>query len=184
MDNYRPQLVTGPTIEPVTLDQAKKQVELSVTDTAHDEHLLELITRAREEFETDCDHVVCQQTWKVFTSSVTDGMQLQKAPIISITSMQYYNASNTITTLPTTVYNFDAANRRIQLQYNQIWPSHETRWDAWAITYLCGYATLPGIAVQAMLMLVEKYFLGRELRDAEFANYQRLILKMQRSTYP
>ena len=73
----------------------------------------------------------------------------------------------------------------IRLQYDQVWPSFTNRWDAWEITYLCGFATLPPMAVQAMLILIQDYFLGREpSKEPTFKAYQRLVNKMQRSTYP
>jgi len=184
-DNYRPILVTAPTADAVTLSQAKKQVEIADSDTAHDEHLHELIDRARDEFEADCDLCISPQTWKVYTDEMEDGMQLYKGPIQSITSVKYYDTNNVLQTLETSIYNFDAANRMIRLQYNQLWPVTTVRWDAFEITYLCGFATFPPMAIQAMLILVEKYFLGREpSKDPDFRTYQRLVHKMQRSTYP
>lgn len=184
-DNYRPILVTAPSVDAVTIEQAKKQCEIAESDTAHDEHLYQLIDRARDEFEADCDLCISSQTWKVYTDDMEDGMQLYKGPIQSITSIKYYDTNNTQQTLSTSIYNFDSANRMIRLQYNQLWPVATTRWDAWEITYLCGFSTIPPMAVQAMLILIEKYFLGREaLKEPEFRTYQRLVNKMQRSTYP
>lgn len=184
-DNYRPILVTAPTTDAVTIEQAKKQCEIAESDTAHDEHLYQLIDRARDEFEADCDLCIKSQTWRVYTDDMDDGMQLQKGPIQSITSIKYYDNTNTQQTLATSVYGFDAANRKIRLKYDQVWPPFTSRWDAWEITYLCGYSTVPPMAVQAMLILIEKYFLGREsLKEPEFRTYQRLVSKMQRSTYP
>jgi uncharacterized phiE125 gp8 family phage protein len=185
MDVYRPLLVTAPTVDAVTIEQAKKQCEIAESDTAHDEHLYQLIDRARDEFEADCDLCISPQTWRVYTDHIKDGMQLQKGPIQSITSIKYYDSGNTLQTLATSVYGFDVANRKIRLKYDQVWPAYATRWDAWEITYICGFTTLPPMAVQAMLILIEKYFLGREaLKEPEFKTYQRLVNKMQRSTYP
>ena len=184
-DNYRPILVTAPTTDAVTLAQAKKQVEIADSDTAHDEHLHELIDRARDEFEADCDLCILPQTWKVYADQLYDGMQLYKGPVQSITSIKYYDTNNVLQTLETSIYNFDAANRMIRLQWNQLWPVATVRWDAFEITYLCGFATLPPMAVQAMLILIQDYFLGREpSKEPTFKAYQRLVNKMQRSTYP
>jgi len=181
----RPLLVTGPTVDPVTIEQAKKQCEIAESDTAHDDHFYRLIESARQELETDCDMAIALQTWKVLTSCVFDGMQLQKSPIQSITSIKYYDINNTQQTLASSVYAFDVADRTIRLKYNQSWPSAVNRFDAWEITYLCGYTNPPGIAVQAMLILIEKYFLGREaLKEPEFKTYERLVMKLQRGTYP
>lgn len=177
--------MTAPTVDAVTLTQAKKQVELADSDTAHDEHLYELIDRARDELETDCDMCISSQTWKVYTDDMDDQMQLQKGPVQSITSIKYYDSNNELQTLATSFYSLDVANRMVRLKYNQLYPPATPRWDAWEIIYICGFSTVPPMAVQAMLILIEKYFLGREaLKEPEFKTYQRLINKMQRSTYP
>jgi uncharacterized phiE125 gp8 family phage protein len=147
--------------------------------------LYELIDRAREEFETDCDLCISPQTWRLYTDDMDDCMQLQKGPVQSVTSIKYYSTEGNLTPLSSTVYSLDSANRKIHLNYNHWWPATIPRWDAWEITYLCGYTSPPPMAVQAMLILIEKYFLGREVsKEPEFKTYQRLVLKMQRSTYP
>lgn len=185
MQNYRPILVTAPTVDAVTIEQAKKQCEIAESDTAHDTHLYQLIDAARQQLEEDCDMCICSQTWRVFADDMDDGMQLQKGPIQSITSIKYYDSSNAQQTLSTSVYGFDVANRMIRLKYDQVWPSFTNRWDAWEVTYLCGFATVPPLAKQAMLMLIETYFLEREvMRESDLKKYQRLVGLMQRSTYP
>lgn len=184
-DNYRPFLVTAPTIDAVTIEQAKKQCEIADSDTAHDQHFYELIGRATNELEADCDICIYPQTWRLSTDVIQDGIQLQKGPIQSITSIKYYSTEGVQTTLASTVYSLDTANRTIRLNYNKYWPATIPRWDAWEITYLCGYSTIPPMAIQAMLILIEKYFLGREAyKEQEFTTYQRLVNKLQRSTYP
>lgn len=185
MKNYRPSLMTGPTTEPVLLDQAKERVEIALSDEAHDSHLIELIAQAREEVEHDCDMAICTQTWEIKTDLMVDGLQLHKSPVQSITSIQYYNTNSVLTTLPTSVYSLDVANRMIRLNNNQLWPTTETRWDAWRIVYVCGYTTVPAIVQKAVLLLVENYFLARDpQKESEFSSYNRLVNKLQRSTYP
>lgn len=184
-DNYKPVLVTAPSVDAVTIEQAKKQCEIAESDTAHDEHFYQLIDRARDELEADCDMCISQQTWKVNLDCLHDGLKLQKGPVQSIASIKYYDTNNVQQTLSTSVYSLDVANRQIRLQYNQLFPVATPRWDAWEVIYVCGFASLPPMAVQAMLILVEKYFIGREsMREMEFKTYQRLVSKMQRSTYP
>ena len=44
----KPRITVGPTLEPVTLKEAKKQCEISTTDTTHDQQLAMLIEQARQ----------------------------------------------------------------------------------------------------------------------------------------
>lgn len=185
MEVYRPSLVTGPTREPISIGQVKHRVNLAIDDDSHDCYLTELIKDCREEVETDCDILCCTQTWKLETNAIEHGLQLYKSPIQSITSIQYYTTGGVLTTLPTSIYSFDATNRKIYLKPDQVWPAYGTRWDAWTITYVCGYTSVPAIVQKAVLLLAENYFLARDpQKESEFSSYNRLITKMARSTYP
>lgn len=185
MKNYRPSIITSPTAEPISIGQLKHRVNLAVDDDSHDCYLRELIKECREEVESDCDILCCTQTWKLETDEICDGMQLHKSPVQSITSIQYYSNGGVLTTLPTSIYSLDATNRKIYLKPNQAWPSSQTRWDAWTITYVCGYTSVPAIVQKAVLLLAENYFLARDpQKESKFSSYNRLIVKMQRSTYP
>lgn len=182
---YRPSLVTGPTKEPISIGQLKCRVNLAIDDDSHDCYLTELVKECREEVESDLDILCCTQTWQLQTDAIMHGLQLYKSPVQSISSIQYYDAGGTLTTLPTSIYDFDSTNRKIFLKTNQIWPPVEERWDAWKITYLVGYVTVPAIVEKAILLLAENYFLARDpQKESEFKSYNRLIAKMQRSTYP
>lgn len=52
------ELVTGPTVEPLTLNEAKKQLEIATSDTTHDGQLAQMIQEAREQWEHDTDSVL------------------------------------------------------------------------------------------------------------------------------
>jgi uncharacterized phiE125 gp8 family phage protein len=188
----RPTLVTAPTAEPVTLAQARKQIEVASSDTNHDEQLDLLIQAAREQWEADTDSACLTQTWRVtFESICDDEIYLPKRPVASITSVKYYDPSNVQQTLATTVYGLDAASRAVRLKYLQSWPATVDRWDCWEITYVCGYASaalVPAIAKQAILLLVGKYFEQRDMLSNDLifkdAAYESLVHKFMRSSYP
>lgn len=187
--NLIPITVTVPTFEPVTIEQARKQVELSDTDFAHDHQLTLLIQAAREQVESDTDLVLGQKTVFVFSESFESSMQLQLRPVQSITSIKYYDSNNGLTTLATSFYDLDSAYRKIVLKYNQLWPAVVAgRYDAVEITYVVGYtsqALIPAIAKQACLLLIGNYFEGRDmLKESDMKTYERLITRMARSTYP
>lgn len=184
-------LVTPPVAEPVTLAEAKKQLELASSDTAHDAHLALLIQAAREQWEADTDSCCLSQTWKVYAEEFDDDeIYLPKRPIQSVTHVKYYDASNVQQTLSTSVYSLDDAARAVRLDSLQVWPAVYDRFDAITITFVAGYtsaAALPAIHKQAILLLVGKYFENRDMQVSGAytdAAYDALVTKFIRSNYP
>lgn len=187
-----PIVTIGPTSEPVTLAEAKKQLEIAATDTSHDVQLSEAISEAREQWESDTDSVCCFTTFKINTDELYDCMLLPKRPISSITSIKYYNSLNSQVTLSSSVYQLDTAKRHIRLAYGQVWPATTARWDAYEIIYKCGYsadnALVPAIAKRAMLLLIGHYFENRDMLITDNMNsmraYEMLVRRYMRADYP
>jgi uncharacterized phiE125 gp8 family phage protein len=184
------ELVTGPTVEPLSLAECKKHLEIASSDTNHDAQLTSLIAEARQQWEHDTDSVLCYQYWRIRVKSWSDRFALPKRPIQSITSIAYYDGNNTLQTLSTSLYQLHI--NEVRLAYQATLPTTNDRWDAWTITYRCGYsqdATLvPAIAKRAMLLLVGYYFENRDMMVSE-TNYNRkvyedLVLRFARSNYP
>lgn len=187
----RPTVSIAPTSEPITLLQAKKQCELSPSDTAHDDHLTLLIQAAREQWEHDTDSAVMSQTVYVHASSFGGELYLPLSPISSITSIQYYDSANTLQTLSSSIYSLNATEGEIELKYQQVWPSTAARWDAVKVTYVVGYATaavVPAIAKQAMRLLIGHYFENRDMLMSDALTtmraYENLVKRYMRSSYP
>jgi len=182
--------VTGPTAEPITLSEAKKQLEIASNDTSHDVHLSALIQAAREQWEHDTDTVTCFQTLKVRIASWTDGLSLPKSPVHSITSIQYFDGANALQTLSSSIYQLHEG--QIRIAYLQVLPGTSARWDAWTINYKCGYsddgARVPAIAKNAMQMLVAHYFENRDMIMSDALQtmrpYEALVRRFMRSNYP
>ena len=187
---YQAELVTGPTVEPITLSEAKGHLSIADSDSAHDTKLQLAIAGAREQWESDTDSVCCFQTWKVRVESLVDRMPLPKKPISSITSIQYYDGNNALQTLSTSIYQLHI--NEIRLAYQAVFPATSARWDAWTVTYKLGYSqdgtSVPSIAKRAMLLLVGYYFENPDmiLSDAfqSMKPYENLVLRFMRSTYP
>lgn len=191
MSVSRPTTVTGPTQEPVTLTQAKKQLEIPSDLSDHDEQLIEVIQQAREQWEHDTDTALLTQTLSVTASHFWDGMELPRRPIQSISSITYFDGDNSQQTLASSIYQLDAPNRRIRLAYLQNWPTTAIRWDAITITYVAGYAarsSIPGMAKRAILLQLARWFEDRDMlvtsSMSEQQAYDRLVHRMIRSNYP
>jgi uncharacterized phiE125 gp8 family phage protein len=187
----RSTVTTAPALEPLTLDEAKKHVEIANSDTSHDVYLGTLIQAAREQWENDTDTAVLTQTMRMQLSGFrTNSIQLLSRPVQSITSITYYDDGNDSQTLDADVYSLDALARCVRLNFDKVWPSTYTRWDAVTITYVAGYTArnlVPAIAKQAMLLLVGYYFdanRGDNDRPNDMRAYERLVMRYMRSSYP
>jgi uncharacterized phiE125 gp8 family phage protein len=185
------EVVTAPSLEPITSAEAKRQLFIATSDTTHDDDITRTIQVVREQWEHDTDSAVLTQTLRV-TAPVWGGcaIYLPKRPIQSITSITYYDAANVQQTLSTDIYSLDARARAVRLKLDQVWPTVASRWDAIAITYVAGYtsqALVPAVAKQAMLLLVGYYFdanRGDNDRPNDERAYERLATRYQRSSYP
>jgi uncharacterized phiE125 gp8 family phage protein len=184
-----PELVTKAIAEPLTLAEAKKQVEISSSDSTHDQQLQMMIEDARQQWERDTDSVCCFQTYKVRLRAFYDELKLPKSPVHSIIHIKYFNADNTLTTWPSNKYQLHVDEVRVA--YLETIPAYAARWDAWEVQYKCGYSQdqslVPAIAKRAMLLLVGYYFdanRGDNDRVNDLRAYEALVAKFMRSSYP
>jgi uncharacterized phiE125 gp8 family phage protein len=183
--------VTGPTAEPITLAEAKRQLFLAESDTSQDAELISRIQAAREQWEHDTDSVLLTQTLSV-TAERFAGREiyLPGRPIQSVTHVKYYDDSNVLQTLSSSLYSLNAPEREIELAWNATWPTTYIRWDAVVVTYVAGLATLaavPAIAKQAMLLLVAYNHYGNRGdndRPNDLKAYESLVRRYMRAGYP
>jgi len=101
MPNYR--LVTAPASEPLTLNEVK--LFLRVDDTTEDDFITSLITAARGLVEGHTWMPLISQTWAMqFDKDELNLLvwNINKAPLISVSSITYYDSNNDIQTLAPT----------------------------------------------------------------------------------
>lgn len=108
------------------------------------------------------------QTWQMSFDAFDDEMRLPVGNLLSVTSVTYYDASNALQTLPTSVYTSfsDALGPYITLKPGQAWPSGYYRPDAISVTWTAGYgpaaSDIPAPIKQAILLLVGHWYTNRE----------------------
>jgi uncharacterized phiE125 gp8 family phage protein len=181
-------ILTPPASEPVTLKQAKKQLELAEADDSHDEQLQFLIETSRDSVERDTGMAMLTQTVEHVQAGFTVAIQLQRRPVQSITSIQYYDDGNSLQTLSTNIYQLNPSKERIELKYLQDWPTTADRWDAVKVTYVAGYtspASVPASLRQMMLLKLGFLFENRDqMTNFEEKAYDRLVRRWMRPSYP
>lgn len=158
------QLITAPTLEPVTLAEAKKQC---VVEHADDDALFNLIIgAAREHLEKMCWRGIVTQTWEVVSECFEDdgeGIELPKGNLVAVASVKYIDVNGVEQTLTlTTDYVLDTVSvpGRVRLAYGTYWPSPRSQWDAVKIRYSVGWsqAAVPKALKQALLLLVSQMY--------------------------
>lgn len=195
MLDYAPKLLTPPTVEPVTLSEAKRHVNVVATD--EDSLINGLIIAARELVEQDTSRALIHQTWELELDDWwSDALELPRPPLSSVTSVKYYDANDVLQTLPITSYAVDTRREPGLIwwdeDYTQATLSDEA--NPVLVTYVAGYGatagSVPQRAKQAILLLVGHWYRNRELAVVgtitnEIAQtYRRLIQSLRVGVYP
>lgn len=160
-------VTTAPTVEPITLAEAKQHLRIDYSD--HDAMITRLIQVAREYVENRTGRQLVTATLTLnldrFPRVCDDGLILKaseiwlpKSPAQSITSIKYLNESGTQLTLSSSVYGLraDVHPGRIYLKYGQSWPATRNIVSAVEVIYKAGYglaASVPAQVKQTMLLL-------------------------------
>jgi uncharacterized phiE125 gp8 family phage protein len=133
--------VTKPTLEPIMLAETK--LFCRVDHDLEDGTFAALITAAREHCEQVTGRALLSQTWERKLDDFSDVVYLPRPPLISITSVKYYDTSGVEQTLSTNIYEADIYGEPgcIRNKYNQVWPTVRNQPDAVAVRYTCGYGT-------------------------------------------
>lgn len=135
---------TEPTFEPFTVAEAKAQIRS--VQSQEDGLVAAYIKAARQAAETYLGRAICQQTVTASFSDFAWIMPLpMAAPLISVTSVKYYDTNGTQQTLATSVYDVDTLSRpgRVTLKAQQSWPSIQGGRipNRVEIVYVCGWTT-------------------------------------------
>jgi uncharacterized phiE125 gp8 family phage protein len=195
-------LVTAATIEPVSLDEARAHVRL--VQTADDALLGNLITSARIYVENALARQLVTATWRwtldrfydvqrapmgLYNEWVWNPMRtlrgrtvrdwytlfLPRAPVQSVTSLQYYDTNGVLQTMDPALYLLDTDSEpaRITPAWGTFWPPWLLRENSISISFVAGYgdaggtaaasaAAVPQTIKQAILLLVGHWYENRE----------------------
>ena len=171
-------LITAPSVEPVTLAEAK--AHLRRDDTADDTLITSLITAARQNIDGKdgwLGRALCTQTWELRLDRFHDEMVVPLPPLQSVTSVKYIDDDGVEQTLASTVYQVVTGEpARLVLAYDQTWPSTREEMDAVRIRFVAGYglaASVPA-AIKAALLLQ----IGTLYRDRESVNIGNIVNEM------
>ena len=151
----------APTVEPVSIEQARAQIGLDSADTSMDTLLISLITVAREYVEKKTGRTMITGAWTGYLDGFFENeILIWKLPITEITSVKYYDVDNVIKTLTVNQdYYIDIKSEpaRIYPAYGKSWPATFQKPNAVEIAFKAGYAdadSVPKSLVAAMLLII------------------------------
>jgi uncharacterized phiE125 gp8 family phage protein len=156
-------LVTGPAVEPLTTDEAK--LHLKVTGSTEDAYIDSLVKAARTNVERYLGRALITQTWRAYSDYWQDCLNLALAPVISVTSVKYYDETESLTTLDSSLYYADIISEpgKIVRKYDSVYPElEEERPNAVVVEFVAGYGSastdIPSDIIHAIRLLVADYY--------------------------
>jgi len=157
----RYQRTTDAASEPISVTEAKDHLKVDASD--QDTYIGTLITAARTYCENYCERSFISQTWVAYLENFSWDIELERGEVISVTTVEYYNDSDVLTTVSSTLYNVSG---RI-IRPIDSWPSVNTDWpEAVVITFITGYgateADVPEAINQAIKIMIGSWFENRQ----------------------
>jgi len=128
----------APVVEPVSLIEAKEHLRVDNFD--QDVLIQGFIQAAREYCELYTGRSFVRRTYRADISSFSDAMQLPGKPIVSISSIKYYNTDSPTVLSTLAASNYELARDTVVRSYSGTWPSVYPYSNAVQITYVAGYA--------------------------------------------
>lgn len=171
-------LVTPPTVEPLTLDQAKLRAGLDwAGGDPRDALMLGFIQAARAKVEQDTGLALLTQTRDVYLDAVarrTIDLPSQCRPLQSVTSVKSTDTAGVVNTLDPANYVVDLVSARIGLSVAGVWPTDLRYFQPWVIRIVSGYvdvaaltAAAPGLVHAVGLMTAHYATVGRDVAAVE-----------------
>lgn len=158
-----------PAYWPVTLTDAKEQLDFGTTTAADDRKIEGLIPVAVGMVESDCQRAIANQTWELvmdeFPSDWHDEyeIQLRMPPIQAVSSITYTDLNGTTQTLSSSLYDTDTKGEpgRIWPAYASTgWPDTRCKPNAVTVTFTAGYVDtpVPAVAIKAILLALKALY--------------------------
>jgi len=145
---------------PVSVNDAKKQLEITESVNRHDDQLTDLLTEAVDLVEVDTPYVAASAQYTVLLDGWPPGdepIRLPRKPVSAITTIKYYDQDAAQITLSSALYRTSLVNRvwpsiwRVDL--DDPWPDLEShRAEPIEIIFQAGHLTIAALRDDAVWM--------------------------------
>jgi uncharacterized phiE125 gp8 family phage protein len=161
-------LTSGPSVEPITLAEAKAHCRIE--HDAEDMLIASLILAARLHIEQSLDIALVSQGWSLYLDAWPRGahVELPLAPLIGVASIKTYDAADDETIIDPGDYSIDTASRRPRIAFGSdaSRPVPGRALNGIEIAFTAGYGAaaddVPMPIRQALKMLVAHWYEARE----------------------
>jgi uncharacterized phiE125 gp8 family phage protein len=181
------QATSGPTAEPITLDELK--LRLRVTSCDFDSELLDMLKAARQQVEADTYRRLITQTVVMYQEDFTSllgPVEIRLAPVQSITHVKYYDRDDLLQTFAASDYyaNLTSTPPEIRLREAKQWPNTSLyRPNKVEVTMVAGYGGAASVPHAAKLAIVEYCRAQWGGCEHNTTAYHRLISSLQWTSY-
>jgi len=166
---------------------ADMKTHLRVTTSAHDTLIQSYIGAATNMIEKRANICLKPQTWTVSLSQseVKEKVELAKYPILSFSSVTYYDTDNAIQSYTHSAgdYLVFISGRPGSLIFDEV-PSVYDRDDAMTITFTAGYSTIPDDIALGIKMMVWRMYKHPDDPVTERMSFVDKIVRDHRSWQP
>lgn len=136
--------VVAPYAEPLSTAEAKSHARVDYDD--EDSLIAEYVRTAREQLQHDCSRSPVVETRRFEFDAFPSGgcpIELRWAPIVSVSSVTYYDTANALQTWSTADYvtDLNSIPARILPVFGETYPLTYDRPHAVRVTAVCGHAT-------------------------------------------
>lgn len=179
---YGLSVVTEPTAEPVSVQEAREHCRIYVNDD--DAWLSNAITAARRLGETFIKRTFVTTTLRLTIDELPDwDFYLPRPNLVSVTSIKYRDSSNVQQTISSSDYTVDTytAPGRVTPAYGLTWPSGISHTNAVEVVYVAGYgaaSAVPASIKHAILLTVADWHINRE-NEATLPEAAKTLLRAE-----
>jgi uncharacterized phiE125 gp8 family phage protein len=159
-------IITPPTVEPVTLAEAKLHLKEDLVSVDNDARISVLISAARQAVEHAMGRAIMLQTLETTLDEFPSAIRLDAPPIIDVVSVEYTATDGASTLLSGASYTLDNASEPGWLvpAYGYAWPATQISINAVRVRYRAGYsASTDAATAQAAVPAGIKYAILLEL---------------------
>ncbi len=165
----------------VTCDEIKQHLRLTVDD--FDTELERLESAAVDVLEEDVRRQFLTATWTLTLDRFPEVIEIERCPLISVTSIAYIDSAGDSQTLSASNYRVDTTSEpgRITPAFGLSWPTTRNLTGAVTVTFTAGYgaarSSVPASIRQAVLLWVEGEYLDCDMHET----IQRLMNRVRYS---
>lgn len=169
------QITSEPATEPITTAEAKAHLRVDISD--EDTLIDTYIVAARKFCEHYTNRVFITQTWRQNENKFTNPIKLQVNPVISLTSLKYYDVDESQQTLTDSSANlqkdFNSDVGGIYEGLSNAFPNIGKTINPIEIITVCGYgdaSDVPADIKNAIKLMVSFFFENREMVNVPIAS--------------